>query len=534
MSMTPKIGAFVLETLTTGMYRNSMDTVREFVQNATDSIFEAEKNKLIQVNTGRIDIKIDPDSYKLIIKDNGGGVPKEKIYSRLINIGMSEKDFTTNAGFRGIGRLAGIAYCQTLSFRTLAPGEKIVSTVKIDCEKLCKIIHPDGIRHVEELTDVIAKNTEIQEDKATSDDHFFEVIMEGVNQAGKDLLSWELLENYLSQVAPVGFDAQRFYLAPKIIKWVEDQGIIIPTVTLIVKTPKIEREIFKSYKNRYETQNSRDGNHEFEIEDIEFYPKSITSNMPFWIWYGKIPFFGTVEDDKSAGLRLRAKNIAIGGPEAVAELFEKNAKTDGRFNAWYIGEIYILSPGAFPNARRDRFEDIGEWPKIKESLMNFFREQVKETRKISEERNIIKKTQKVLDDFKERQDIGFVTPEHREELAQRVDEAQRLIEKLEKKTSRQSKQTEDIPKQKEQHKEIEEVIKPIKASQILQNTKRALQETKQVLQEEKSFKPKLKADLDHKQLKLITEILKILYQILDEQSYKKAESAILTHFKDKV
>ena len=33
MNRTPKIGAFVLETLTTGMYTNPLDSIREYIQN---------------------------------------------------------------------------------------------------------------------------------------------------------------------------------------------------------------------------------------------------------------------------------------------------------------------------------------------------------------------------------------------------------------------------------------------------------------------------------------------------------------------
>ena len=74
MKHTPKIGAFVLETLTTGMYTNPLDSIREYIQNAFDSILAAEQFKLLNRNEGIIEISIDPESKSLSIKDNGTGL----------------------------------------------------------------------------------------------------------------------------------------------------------------------------------------------------------------------------------------------------------------------------------------------------------------------------------------------------------------------------------------------------------------------------------------------------------------------------
>ncbi|PJA48010.1 MAG: hypothetical protein CO171_08370, partial [Syntrophobacterales bacterium CG_4_9_14_3_um_filter_49_8] len=55
-SRMPRIGAFVLETLTTGMYTNPLDTLREYVQNSFDAIREAERSGLLSNGAGRIEI----------------------------------------------------------------------------------------------------------------------------------------------------------------------------------------------------------------------------------------------------------------------------------------------------------------------------------------------------------------------------------------------------------------------------------------------------------------------------------------------
>ncbi|MBN1260151.1 MAG: ATP-binding protein [Anaerolineae bacterium] len=511
MSKLPKVGAFVLETLTTGMYTNPLDAVREFVQNATDSILQAQ-DPLISRHAGRIEIQIEPDSRRFTVRDNGIGISQVDVFSRLIDIGVSEKDLATSAGFRGIGRLAGIAYCRILSFRTSAKNERVVSTVEIDCEGLRRSILP-AMRQVEELSDVMARNSKVMQEKCTTDEHFFEVVMEGiVDAAAPSFLDWQILEAYLSQVAPVGFDAQRFMFAPKILEWVEHSDISVPTVTLVIKTPDIEREVFKPYKTHYKTQNSRGGRYDFYIKDIEFYPEYVTPDSPYWLWYGKTDLLGTIKDERSAGLRFRAKNIAIGGPERVAELFAETAKTNGRFNAWHIGEIHILSSRAIPNARRDGFEDVGDWPEIAEGLKPFIKERVEEIRQRSHARNrptakVMRAAQIAIDEANDRLQVGFASEQQRSALLERVKKEQVRTEEAAKVRQRPADAV-----------QLEEVAQQLEAA------------CRSLEQESKYAVKNLRSNLDRKQRKVVIEILQILYQTLDDESYRKAEAAILARF----
>ena len=78
----------------------------------------------------------------------------------------------------------------------------------------------------------------------------------------------------------------------------------------------------------------------------------------------------------------------LGEPDRVADLFaEKKAPTNRRFNAWYVGEIHVLCPGAIPNARRDGFENTGTWPRIREKLLPFIAERTSDIQRASSVRN---------------------------------------------------------------------------------------------------------------------------------------------------
>src|SRR3546814_11761957 len=64
------------------------------------------------------------------------GIPVSEAPRRLLAIGGSRKRGTDARGFRGIGRLAGLAYCRQLLFRTRAAGDTEVVELSWDCMRL--------------------------------------------------------------------------------------------------------------------------------------------------------------------------------------------------------------------------------------------------------------------------------------------------------------------------------------------------------------------------------------------------------------
>src|SRR5579864_1068195 len=80
----PHIGAFVLETLTLGMYGDARHTLREYVQNSFDAIRAAQRTKFL-AGSGRVDINVGKES--ITIRDNGTGVRAELAWSTLTSVG---------------------------------------------------------------------------------------------------------------------------------------------------------------------------------------------------------------------------------------------------------------------------------------------------------------------------------------------------------------------------------------------------------------------------------------------------------------
>ena len=99
------LGAQLLEVVTAGMYSDPRMILREYIQNAVDSLDAAEEKGVIGPADGIVEIVLDGQTRKITIQDNGLGVPLKELSERLGSLGYSEKEGTGQRGFRGIGRL---------------------------------------------------------------------------------------------------------------------------------------------------------------------------------------------------------------------------------------------------------------------------------------------------------------------------------------------------------------------------------------------------------------------------------------------
>jgi molecular chaperone HtpG len=117
------IGKDVIESLTLGMYEDCRFINREYIQNAADQIDKAIREGLISKEEGAIHIDINRQQKCISIEDNATGIEQSKVSDILKNIAQSTKERGVDKGFRGIGRLGGLGYCETLIFETTFKGK---------------------------------------------------------------------------------------------------------------------------------------------------------------------------------------------------------------------------------------------------------------------------------------------------------------------------------------------------------------------------------------------------------------------------
>ena len=170
---TIKTGASLLETLTSALYADPIVAFREYVQNSVDSFMSIK-------NPGRdlkVLINIDLSSRSITIDDNGAGIPANKFHATMYSLGRSEKSAEIGQiGFRGIGRLAGLAFCDQVIFFNKKHGQRFL----LNGKKYREVINScDGRRQsLDKLMQQI-----VQTDPSTieKDDEGFRVKMHGVS-----------------------------------------------------------------------------------------------------------------------------------------------------------------------------------------------------------------------------------------------------------------------------------------------------------------------------------------------------------------
>lgn len=380
------IGKDVLELLSSAMYVDPLTIFREYVQNAADAIDQArEDGRLSSNDSGEVNITLDTQARSIRIRDNGSGIPIMEAASRLLSIGGSAKRGTRARGFRGVGRLAGLAYCRQLAFRMRAAGEPYVFELRFDCVKLKAALREVG--QEDDLPAVVNRIVAI--DLQPGDDypeHFFEVEMvDVVRHHRRDaLLNEELVSQYLSEVAPVPFDGS-FRHAAAI------EAHIAPHARMGNLQIKVNggEPLRRPHRNLFPVTDIVT-DEAGELELLTFDDRDGGVAAVGWLvhhsYLGALPNRSGVK-----GLRLRAGNIQVGGHDLLEEAFP-----EPRFNAWSIGEIHVVDPRLVPNARRDHFEQNVHFADLTAQVQPLARSIAKQCRAASIKRNRIKKAQLVM------------------------------------------------------------------------------------------------------------------------------------------
>jgi hypothetical protein len=359
VSVKPYFGGFVLETLTVGMYGESRNAIREYVQNGFDSIQRAiHELKLLKPGEGLIRIIFDDDSDGVTIRDNGAGLPVSLAGEILTSIGASRKDYKSDAGFRGIGRLAGIVFSDTVSFRTKAAGEAEETEVTFNAALMRELMSPGkGSELTAEALLVRCVSVLIREADPQLRP-FFEVKLRGFKEPPDECKQPKLMARFVSQVAPVPY-REDFEHRIDIHAHAHEFGIGIEEVALVIEAPGQEpQRVCKPYTARYEVRDVEDL---VPLVEVQYF-KSPTDR--WWGWLGKKGEPGSYLEADIRGVRVRAKNIQIDGEGVVREIFQKRSTSSARYQDWFVGEIFVDLKAVTPNARRDGFEDTPAWRAI--------------------------------------------------------------------------------------------------------------------------------------------------------------------------
>jgi histidine kinase/DNA gyrase B/HSP90-like ATPase len=388
------VGKDILEVLSSAMYVDPLAIYREYIQNAADAIDDARRVGLSHSkDTGIVEIEIDFDTRSVKIRDNGTGIPKAEFETRMASFGASAKRGTNARGFRGVGRLSGLAYCQELVFRSRAAGEPFVSEFRWDCRKAKALLRSADFSG--DLAAVVAQSVQVRRiDGRKWPEHFFEVELRGVPRLRNDcLLNPTVLEDYLSQVAPIPF-LPGFRFAGDITTMLQEH-IGLTNITLKIAG---NRELTcRPHRDSFEVAGGVDAFHDLQRIQIPASDGGIAA-IGWVLHHG---YKGAVPNAKLKGLRLRSGNIQVGGDAILEDLFAET-----RFNSWCVGEVHVIDPRIVPNGRRDHYEQNVHYTNLINQLSPIAREISTRCRQSSIRRNWLRQIERQQDQV--RRDLEII------------------------------------------------------------------------------------------------------------------------------
>ncbi|GAB3917186.1 ATP-binding protein [Mucilaginibacter boryungensis] len=379
---SPVIGKTVIETLTSGMYDDARFVFREYVQNAADQIDVAfETNVLRNKADGRVKITIDPFAKYISVEDNATGIPASEVLRFLGDVAKSEKDKTKRKGFRGIGRLGGLGYCDKLIFETSAHGEDVQSIMTLDAKQLRKLIEDNNVDL--DASAVISVITSIDRKSEAKDEHYFKVTLENVNTI--KLLDIKRVTEYLSMVAPLPFHKD-FTFGKEVKRYMTENNFTLDEYNVFLNND----QLFKSYRDEFDEDDTKSKWLAVDFFDVRGEKLELLALG----WYGYRAQSNIVlpTGNIEKGLRLRKSNIGIGDENTVSRFF-KAPRTNHRF----IGEIHALNSNFIPNARRDYFNENRTLQDFEKALEDLFKEKNLENRLAHTASNLQRRLEEIED-----------------------------------------------------------------------------------------------------------------------------------------
>ena len=350
------IGKDILELLANAMYVHPLTIYREYIQNAADAIDEARMAGL-PTNDPHIAITLDHSNRIVRIRDNGESIPNVEFVKRITAIGASHKRGANLRGFRGVGRLSGLGYCQELVFRGKAEGDSKVVEVSWDSRALRERIR--DLKYSGNLADLIREVVSYTETPSSNKaERYFEVELRKIGRLRNDLLMNELLiRSYLSQVAPVPFHPN-FTFGLEIQEFLSDRGVRPP---IRIELNDSDGPIYHRARNQIEF-NPKTIDAVRSIEFVEIPEED--GELAAFGWICDHAYVGAIPKKLGlAGIRLRAGNLQVGDESLLAPLYP-----EPRFASWTIGDIHVSSKKIIPNGRRDDFEYTGQYTRLQAEL----------------------------------------------------------------------------------------------------------------------------------------------------------------------
>ena len=357
------IGGELLPILTTGLYRNKLDTLREYVQNAIDAGCE------------KIDVIIDPDT--IMVADDGVGMSFDEA-RKAIRLGISEKSPLENVGFRGIGIYSAFNLCDSLDIYTRSVREQDCYVIHFDFKSIRGALLEDQERkklgkpsslYLERLLED-AVYVDVDRDNTIAQ-HGTKAIMSGLlGEVYQELNNWDKVARYLQDVVPLPF-SQGFNYASVIQEKFKAEDYRVVPLTLQIGSQR--EAIFRPYYNEMFVHG---GEH-----PPAFFNISLDHKEQFgFAWVCINDARQVLKDTRLRGLLIKKYGFSISERSYLEPYFARPV-----FNRRVTGEVIVQHPNLLPNAARSDFEHNLARQGFTQALPKFIRQLSEWANNIQEE-----------------------------------------------------------------------------------------------------------------------------------------------------
>ncbi len=394
------VGKHLLDVITSGMYSDPRMAIREYIQNAADSIDQASTQGLYASDNAKIQVTVEGRERTITVEDNGQGIDGADVDGRLGSLGCSTKGGSGQRGFRGIGRLGGLAYCDVLRFETRRTSREPVHVVEWNGDALREqVSHIAGHEHLGDAVRRIATVGTRRADRATDPDRFFRVRMTNVHRFHSDLLmNVKGLREYLAQTAPVPYGREEFPFAESIEQHLgavaghKSYDVVLNGVS-VIRPYRVEVDAREGLVDRIRGTEL--------VECVNGRGDLLCRG-----WYAQTGFLSALPQHVTMrGIRVRQGNIAVGD-----EYFLKDLFAESRFATWHIGELHV-TPLLKLNARRDGFEESQEYEDFLEWASMLCRRLGGLCRQSSKDRSTQQSVERLFKDLDRQFEIPFFVDE---------------------------------------------------------------------------------------------------------------------------
>jgi len=328
------IGAEILPILTSGLYRDTLDALREYIQNAIDARSE------------QIELFIDPDVVN--INDTGSGMTETEA-RQAIRLGISEKNPKENVGFRGIGVYSAFNLCDSLEIFTKSAQDNATYRLYFDFKHIRQDLLEEQEKRAqgqppELYLERLLENSVFVEPTSNDliEDHGTKVVMSGLlSEAYRRLNNWQQVVVYLQNVVPLPFNPQFKFGSVIEEKFKEEDYRVVP---LTLQMGDRKEQLYRPYTDAIFKFGGRHKPAFFTIQEGK--------HKFGFAWVCVNDARETIKDEEIRGLLIKKFGFSIGDRRYLESYFGRTI-----YSRRITGEVIITNHDLIPNAARSDFEN---------------------------------------------------------------------------------------------------------------------------------------------------------------------------------